>query len=425
MLRSIEGTYDVVPGAPTATLRPEAWRFVEGVLHEVMGRFGFERIRTPVLEHLELFARGVGQSSDIVSKEMFQFERGRNRYVMRPELTAPVMRAYLQHHLDQRPGVARLYYIGPCFRAERPQKGRYRQFFQFGAEIIGTSDVRADTEVIAAMMTIYEAIGLEGAKLRLHTLGDTLGRKRYVAALREFLAPHVDMLSSTSRSRLQTNPLRILDTKLDHERRLLEEAPRLLDYVSADAKARYEEVKGLLTDLKIPFVEDSLLVRGLDYYSHTAFELEAGNIGAQKALAGGGRYDGLAESMGSSERVPAVGFAAGIERLFLALQAQGWPDPRPAPPDVFLVTMGPDAGRWAVMCAKLLRATGLRCVYDLATRSIRAQLRQANRSQARHAVIVTEVELQRQVAGVKNMQTGIQESVPFASLGSHLQHQET
>ncbi len=422
MLRSIEGTYDIIPGGRRTMLRPEAWRYVKGVIEDVMVQFGFERIQTPVLEHLELVARGVGQDSDIVSKEMFQFERGRTKYVMRPELTAPVMRAYLQHHLDQRPGAARLYYMGPCFRAERPQKGRYRQFFQFGAEIIGTSDARADVEVIAAMNAIYAALGLEASRLRLHTLGDKQGCQRFVASLREFFEPHAAALSATSRTRLRTNPLRILDTKLDFEQQLLADAPRLLDYVSTEAMARYEDVKGLLTDLGISFVEDPLLVRGLDYYSHTAFELEADTIGAQKALAGGGRYDRLAESLGSSKAVPAVGFAAGMERLFLALEKQGWQDPQPIPPDAFLVTRGSDAERWATMCAQRLRAEGLRCIYDLATRSIKAQLRQANRLKARYTVIVAGDELRCQAAEVKNMQTGTQETVPFSDLGSFLQH---
>ena len=423
-IRSIEGTYDVVPGAPSIMLRPEVWYHFETVLGDVMDRFGFERIRTPVLEHLELVARGVGQDSDIVSKEMFQFDRGRTRYVMRPELTAPVMRAYLQHHMNQRSGAARLYYMGPCFRAERPQKGRYRQFFQFGAEVIGTPDTRADVEVVAVMLATYAAVGLKGAKLRLHTLGDKPGRKRYVSALREYLEPHTSALSDVSRTRLRTNPLRILDTKLEFEQRLLKDAPRLLDYISADARERYEEVKELLTDVDIRFLEDPLLVRGLDYYSHTTFELVSDDLGAQNALAGGGRYDELAIALGNSKPIPAVGFAAGLERLFLALEAQEWQAPEAEGLDVFLVTRGTAAGRWAVQCAHSLRAVGLRCVYALSQRSIKAQLRQANKLRARYTVIVGEDELLQEAAGVKNMLTGIQQSVPFEGLGSYINTQD-
>ena len=415
-LRSIEGTYDILPGAGTGLGRVEAWQFVESVIRRVMHRFAFEEIRTPVLEPAELVARGVGQQTDIVTKEMFSFQRGRTHYVLRPELTAPAMRAYLQHHLDQRPGEARLFYFGPCFRAERPQKGRYRQFHQFGAEVIGTLDARADAEVIAVMMATYAAFGLEGFKLRLNTLGDAPCRARYAAALQHYFEPLASELSATSLARLQKNPLRILDTKVESERCLVREAPRLLDFVGAAGTAYYERVKALLGDLGIAFVEDPFLVRGLDYYTHTAFELEAEDIGAQSALAGGGRYDGLAESIGSGKTVPAVGFAAGVERLFLALGAQQCDLPNRAPLDVFLVAVGTEAERWAFAQAQQLRAAGLRCSYELGSRSLKAQLRLAHRVAARHCVIVTDEEMRQRMAQVKNMETGVQQGVAFDAL---------
>ncbi len=422
--KSIEGTYDILPGAGEILSRVEAWQYAESVIRDVLRRYGFEEIRTPVLEPLQLIARSVGQQTDIVSKEMFSFERGRTHYVLRPEVTAPVVRAYLQHHLDQRPGDARLFYMGPCFRAERPQRGRFRQFHQFGAEILGTLDARADAEVIAGMMAVYEAFGLSGLRLRLNSLGDVACRTRYADALRRYFEPFAGDISATSRARLQKNPLRILDTKVESERVLLGGAPRLPEFIGPDARAYYEEVKSLLRDLGIGFEEDSLLVRGLDYYAHTAFELEAEGIGAQNSLAGGGRYDGLARSIGGSKAVPAVGFAAGIERLLLALEVQQCAVPDGGHLDVFLVAVGDEAGRRAFSLAQKLRAAGLRCSYGLGRRSLKAQLRLANRLAARHCVIIADEELIGQQAQVKNMANGAQESVSFDALEAFLRSQQ-
>lgn len=422
--RSIEGTYDILPGADALLFRVEAWQHVESVIRRVMHRFGYHEIRTPVLEPLRLVARSVGEQTDIVSKEMFSFERGRTHYVLRPELTAPVVRAYLQHHLDQRPGDARLFYTGPCFRAERPQRGRFRQFHQFGAEILGTRDARADAEVIAAMMAVYEAFGLSGLRLRLNTLGDAACRQRYADALRRYFEPYAADISAASRARLQKNPLRILDTKVESERVLLQEAPLLSDYIGPDAKSYYEDVKSLLRDLGLGFEEDPLLVRGLDYYAHTAFELEADGIGAQNALAGGGRYDGLAQSIGSRKAIPAVGFAAGIERLMLALEVQECALPDSGRLDVFFVAVGAEAGRMAFSLAQRLRAAGIRSSYEMGSRSLKAQLRLANRLAARHCVIIADEELEKQAAQVKNMDTGVQESVSFDALEAFLVSQQ-
>lgn len=264
--KNITGTFDILPEASQNDVASSAgWRYAESVVRDVMARFNAAEIRTPILEPTELIARGVGMLTDIVSKEMFAFERGDTHYVLRPEVTAPVMRAYLQHRLDQKGGVQKLFYIGPCFRAERPQKGRYRQFHQFGVEVIGTSDARADAEVIVMMMAVYRAFGLEATSLHINSLGDEESRPRYKEALKAFFSTHLGDLSETSRQRLDANPLRILDTKDPDERRLLEDAPRLLDYIDDDSRRHYDEVKGLLADSGIAFREDPFLVRGLDY----------------------------------------------------------------------------------------------------------------------------------------------------------------
>ena len=423
--RNITGTFDILPekyqADGTEVASSAAWQAVEATIREVMARFHAHEIRTPILEPTELIARGVGMLTDIVSKEMFAFERGDTHYVLRPEVTAPVMRAYLQHHLDQRGGVQKLYYIGPCFRAERPQKGRFRQFHQFGGEVIGTEDPRADAEVIAMMMAVYRAFGLREMTLRLNTLGDEGSRPRYREALQAYFRPYEADLSETSRRRLETNPLRILDTKDERERRLLAEAPRLIDYVDEESRAHYEAVKGLLGDLGIPFVEDPFLVRGLDYYTRTAFELESPHLGAQSALGGGGRYDLLARELGSKKPVPAVGFAAGIERLFMALAAQGVAMPEAGPPpDVFLVALGDEAARWVFAEAQRLRDAGLRTALDLRGRSMKAQMREANRQGAPFTVIVGQDEMERRRAVVKEMAGGEQAEIPFEELASVL-----
>ena len=422
--QTIRGTFDILPDAHesggSAVPSSAAWRHVEGVVRGVMERFAFEEIRTPTLEPVDLVARGVGATTDIVSKEMFTVERSKETYVLRPEVTAPVMRAYLQHHLGQRGGAQRLYYLGPCFRAERPQKGRFRQFHQFGTELIGSDDARADAEVIANLRAVYDAFGVTGTRLRLNTLGDPADRPRYREALREHFAPHADVLSETSRQRLETNPLRILDTKAPHERALLADAPRLTDFVGPEAADHYAAVKALLDGLGVPYVEDPLLVRGLDYYTRTVFELESDALGAQSALGAGGRYDGLAEAVGSGPRVPAVGYAAGIERLFIALLDQDYAFPAPPRPDVFLVALGEAAEAASFGIAQTLRGAGLSVDFALGGRSMKAQMKAADRSAARYAVILGDQELEAGTAQVRDLEASDQRAVPIDALASTL-----
>lgn len=422
--RNITGTFDILPDAYTSDgseiESSSAWRFVEQKIIQVLSWNGFREIRTPILEPTELIARGVGQLTDIVSKEMFAFERGSTNYVLRPEITAPVIRAYLQHHLDQAGGVQKLFYLGPCFRAERPQKGRFRQFHQFGVEIIGTDDARADAETISVMIQVYEALGLSDFRLRINSLGNENSRPRFREALIEFLTPYMDELTETSRQRLASNPLRILDTKNEREREILSGAPTLMDFIDTGSLIHYEMVKSCLSDLSIGFEEDPFLVRGLDYYTRTAFELESPNLGAQSALAGGGRYDLLAVELGASNPVPAVGFAAGIERLFIALAAEGVTFPSMETAKVFLVALGERAQRWAFSEAMALRRAGISVGYDLKGRSMKAQMREANRQSAAIVVIVGDDELDSGKAIVKDMDTGEQTGIEFDDLKTAL-----
>ena len=423
--QNIRGTFDILPDAYSddggTRIAPSAeWRHVETTVRDVMRRHNFEEIRTPILEPTELVARGVGESTDIVQKEMFAFERKDTQYVLRPEITAPVVRSFLQHHLDQRGGVQKLFYLGPCFRAEKPQKGRYRQFHQFGIEILGADEARADAETIAVLMAICEALGLSDLDLRLNTLGTPERRAEYVEALRGYLEPYADELSDTSRRRLERNPLRILDTKVEHEQKLLRDAPQLIEFVGEESLAHYDEVKGLLADLGIEYEEDPRLVRGLDYYTETTFELESPGLGAQSALAGGGRYDRLAEVLGSDAPVPAVGFAAGMERLFLALDAAAVDRPESPTPDVFIAALGDEAERWVFRTSQELRATGLHVAHDLKGRSLKAQMKEANRQNAPYTMIIGGNELEAEAATVKEMESGEQEEVAFDELATYL-----
>ncbi len=418
--RNIPGTFDILPNAQTSSddliAGSRAWQHVEAVIRRVMHRYGAQEVRTPILEPTELIARGVGQLTDIVSKEMFAFERGDTNYVLRPEVTAPVMRAWLQHNLGQLGGVQRLFYIGPCFRAERPQKGRYRQFHQFGVEYIGSEDPRADAETILMAIDIYRELGLDEFTVRLNSLGDAESRPRYKEALVAFLTPHADALSETSRQRLDGNPLRILDTKNPDERALLADAPRLSDFLDDASRAHHAAVKACLDAAGVAYVEDPFLVRGLDYYTRTAFEIESPVLGAQGTLAGGGRYDLLATDVGSKQPVPAVGFAAGMERLFLALGRAGVDLPVYEPPDVFVVALGDAATDWTFGAANALRQKGVRVMYDLRGRSMKAQMREANRQAAPRVLIVGEEELAAGQVIVKNMESGEQATADWLTV---------
>ncbi len=429
ILKNITGTFDILPkpsGSDGAhSHATAAWDFVTSTIRAVFASYDFHEIRTPILEPTELIARGVGQLTDIVSKEMYAFTREDTNYVLRPEVTAPVMRAYLQHHLGQQGGVQKLFYIGPCFRAERPQKGRYRQFHQFGCEVIGADSALADAEVIGVMTAIYKAFGLGNMRLRINSLGDENSRPKYKDALRDYLTPHAGDLSEISQKRLEQNPLRILDTKNQKERALLEAAPRLMDFVDADSLAHYDSLKALLEGLDVTFVEDPFLVRGLDYYTRTAFELERDDLGAQSALAGGGRYDLLAKDIGGKQAVPAVGFAAGIERLLIALDAANCEIPAAPGPDVYLVGLGDSASAWAITAAQGLREDGVRVAFDLSGRSLKAQMRDANRLQARYVVIVGADELASGKANIKNMEAGEQEEIALNQVSNYINKQSS
>lgn len=378
------------------------WRALENIIHEEAARFNFEEIRTPIMEQTELIKRGIGQLTDIVTKEIFAFTKGDSNYVLRPELTAPVVRSFVQNHLDQRGGSQKLYYIGPMFRAERPQKGRQRQFHQFGVEVIGSDNPVADVECIAFMMRIYQRIGIKNFNLKLNSVGDPESRENYKSILREYLQPHFDKLSELSQKRLDKNPMRILDSKEKEDQEFIKNAPVISDHLNEESKAHFQQVCEMLSSLDIEFTLDPLLVRGMDYYTRTAFELTSPDLGSQDALAGGGRYDLLVEEIGGKP-TPAVGFAAGMERLFIACEELDISLADPKSVDVFIVSLGETARKWALKTLPELRTKGISATMDYLDRSMRAQMKDANRENASYSLIVGDNELTEGKFTLRNM----------------------
>jgi histidyl-tRNA synthetase len=391
------------------------WRALENIIHQEAAQFNFEEIRTPIMEQTELIKRGVGQLTDIVTKEIFAFTKGDSNYVLRPELTAPVVRSFVEHHLDQRGGSQKLYYIGPMFRAERPQKGRQRQFHQFGVEIIGSDTPIADVECIAFMMHIYKRIGIRNFDLKLNSVGDPESRERYKSVLKEYLKPHFDKLSELSQKRFEKNPMRILDSKEPEDQEFIRNAPVIKDHLSEQSAKHFDEVCNYLTKLGIEYTLDPLLVRGMDYYTRTAFELTSPDLGSQDALAGGGRYDLLVEEIGGKP-TPAVGFAAGMERLFIACEELGIELAEPKSVDVYLVSLGEAAKEWALTSLAKFRDAGISATMDYLGRSMRAQMKDADRENAHYTVIVGDNELDEGKFSLRNMKESEETSLSLEEI---------
>lgn len=412
--KSVKGTRDLLP------LDTAAWLHVEGIIREVMEQFRYGEIRTPVFEETAVFARGIGEETDIVGKEMYTFEdKGGSSLTLRPEMTAPVIRSFIQHSLGEQSGMNKLYYIGPMFRQERPQAGRYRQFHQFGFESIGQDNPACDAEIIAMASEIYRRLGIN-CTLKINSVGDPECRPRYREALQDFLKDVLPELSPESQRRTETNPMRVLDSKDSRDRELTADAPVIIDYLNDECRTHFEQTLALLSELGIPYEVDTHLVRGLDYYTKTAFEFVSTDLGSQDALGGGGRYDGLVEQLGGKP-TPAVGFAAGIERLLIVLEKNGYAFPA-SEPLVYLVGMDDESRQWAFLTAMELRREGIATEIDYAGRSVKAQMREANKVGAKYVVIVGESEMASRTAQVKHMKEGTQEGVEFERLTSYFSH---
>jgi len=398
------GMQDVLPD------ETPRWRYVEARMRRLARLFGYREIRTPVVEHTEVFQRAVGSGTDIVEKEMYTFlDRGQRSLSLRAEGTAPVMRAFLEHNLGAAGLPVRLYYVCPIFRYDRPQAGRYRQHTQYGAEVIGSPHPDADAEVLSLAVRLVQSLGVSRFDVHLSSVGDSVCRPHYLEVLRAYYRPHLDELCGDCRRRFETAPLRLLDCKEPQDRRIAKDAPRILDYLCDPCRAHFQGVRAHLDAVGIPYTIDPTIVRGMDYYTRTAFEAFSEALGAQDVIFGGGRYDGLAEQLGGPP-VPSVGFGMGIERLLLVLGREGIALPREPGPDVYLATAGVDSEQ-ALALADRLRAAGVAVDVDLMGRGLRAQMKQADRLRARFVVLLGEDEVRRAVAVLREMGSGAQEEV--------------
>ena len=410
-LRAIRGTRDVL--SPEV----ERWQEVEAAARRTFALYGFREIRTPIFEDSQVFEKGTGETSEIVQKEMYRFQDlGGHDLTLRPEGTPPVIRAYLEHNLGQSKDVARFYYIGPMFRFERPQKGRYRQFHQIGVEAFGSESAAVDAEVIDMAMNWLAGLGVESPRLLINTVGDRDDRPAYMEKLIEAQRELLDQMSEESSRRHEINPLRVFDSKEPEDQAIIEVLPKITDHLSDANRRNFDEVCGYLDDWGVDYTVEPRLVRGLDYYRRTVFEITSSALGAQDALLGGGRYDGLVAQMGGREDVPATGFAAGLERIVMVLPERA----EESPFDCYVVTVSEDLHAEAMRLMRELRGAGLRCTADFQGRSMKAQMRAANRSAAPVVVILGPDELERGVCTVKRMETGAQEDVPLDKLADEL-----
>ena len=405
--RAPKGTYDVYPGGREPHERPELWDFVEERARYLFRRYNYSEVRTPIFEEAQLFVRSVGEASDIVRKEMFAFEdKGGRELALRPEGTAGVVRSYVEHGLYKQAQPLKLFYIGPMFRYEQQQKGRYRQHTQIGVEVLGSADPLVDVEVISLLYAIHQAAGVEDEVVYLNNLGDMETRGAYVPELRAFLQKHQSELDPDSVARLETNPLRTFDSKDENTQAVLVEAPTIGEFLSPEASAHLDTVREGLGALAIPYEVDERLVRGLDYYTLTVFEAKSGALGAQDTVGAGGRYNGLVSELGGPD-LAGIGFGTGVERILLAAASHD----ASTSLDVFFVTLAPEARTLAMRLANTLRSEGFACDLDYADRSAKGQFRQADRSGAAFAAIIGEDELERGVCTLRDMRSGEERTV--------------
>lgn len=400
------GTNDFLPG------EVEKWQYLEGLIRELFANYHYKEIRTPIFEHTELFLRSVGETSDIVSKEMYSFEdKGLRHVTLRPEGTAGTVRAFVENKLFAQSLPVKLYYIGPMFRYDQPQAGRYRQFHQFGCEVLGSADPMVDAEVISFAVDLFTKLGLESLSVLINTVGCDKCRPRYHEALKEYFSQYKDQLCPTCLERLDKNPLRILDCKEESCKAVAAGAPTTLDYACDDCKAHFEKVCSYLESVGIEYHVDTTLVRGLDYYTQTAFEVIMNKVGSQQnAICGGGRYNKLVSQVGGDD-IPGMGFAAGMERVLLTVEEEGIELPIKQDIDVYVAPLG-DAAK--DVCFKLthdLRANGLTTETDYLSKSMKAQMKAADKAHARYTVIIGDDELANGQAVVRNMQTSSQETI--------------
>ncbi len=415
--RAPRGTHDILPK------ESGQWQFVEQKFSELCRRFSYQEIRTPVFEQTELFARGVGDGTDIVQKEMYNFEDKAGRAMtLRPEGTAGVVRSYIEHGLASEPSPIKLYYNITAFRYEKMQKGRYREFRQLGCECFGSESASADAELITLLWLFFSELRIKNIHLEVNSIGCPLCRPAYKEALTDYLRPHLSELCEDCRRRFTTNPLRILDCKEKTCRGIAQDAPKSVDHLCPECLTHWEVLLGLLDTFAIPYNINPQIVRGLDYYSKTVFEFISENVGTQGTICGGGRYDGLVEELGGPA-TPGVGFALGVERLLLELEAQGFSFPEPVAPTIFIASF-PEQRLLANQLAFSLRKEGLRAEVDICERSFKAQLKHANRIKAKYLLVLGDEELKQMCGKIKRMSDGAEKELSFSELAGFLVHSE-
>jgi len=406
-ITAIKGMNDILPGDV------EIWQFLEQSAREVFGTYGFAEIRTPVPEKTELFCRSIGETTDIVEKEMYTFnDKSDNSLTLRPEGTAPVMRAFIQNRLHALDPVTKLYYLGPMFRYERPQKGRYRQFHQLGVEVLGVEDARIDAQVLAMLHQYFTRIGIDAVSLQINSLGCPDCRPDYRQQLTTYLEQRLPELCADCQRRYTTNPLRVLDCKVPGCQDATRDAPNVIEHLCAPCAEHFGLVKTYLETLEIPFEVNARMVRGLDYYVRTTFELVTDQLGSQSAVAAGGRYDGLVESLGGPA-LPGIGFAIGMERLVLLKGNQGI---RPRVPKLFIAALGAEAADRAFSLMSQLQAAGVYAEMDYQGKSLKSQMRRANKLQAENTLVLGDEEIASGVAKLKRMADGSESQVSLTSL---------
>lgn len=407
LTKAARGTGDVLPSGSYKN------RFIESTMLEIGNNFGFKEIRTPVFEHTELFNRSVGETTDVVQKEMYTFEDNGGRSItLKPEGTAGAVRAFLEHGLFNEPMPQKYSYVTPCYRYEKPQAGRLREFHQFGVECFGAADPAADAEVIALGKHIFDFFGIDDLRLEINSIGCPECRKNYQAALKEYFNSNISDLCETCKGRLDRNPMRILDCKSPVCSGIAENAPKILDYICDDCQAHFDSVQKYLDAMGIEYTVNPTIVRGLDYYTRTVFEFVTGSIGAQSTVCGGGRYDGLVEQLGGPA-VPACGFAVGLERFMMLLEARGIELPPENPIDLYIASMNSEANLKAAQLASQVRDEGVACLFDTVGRSLKAQMKFANKMGVLYTAVLGTDEIENGVVKVKCMEDGTETELPL------------
>ena len=407
LTKKVKGAEDILP------CDSYKWQFVEDVMKQQAEVYGFKEIRTPVFEHTVLFNRGVGETTDVVQKEMYTFDtQGGESITLRPEGTAGAARAYLEHALYNDGLPVKAYYLLTCYRYEKAQAGRQREFHQFGMETYGASDAKADAEMICAANSVFERLGVKNVRLELNSIGCKTCRKEFTNALKDYFAQYTEQLCPTCLSRLERNPMRILDCKSEICSGIAKNAPKVLDYICTDCSAHFEKVKSFLEVADVDYTVNPTIVRGLDYYTRTVFEFVTDTIGAQGTVCGGGRYDGLIEELGG-QPTPSLGFAMGIERLLLVMQAQGIELPTPKTCDLYIAALGENAEKKAFEFVRELRDSSLIAEMDIVGRGLRAQMKYADKIKAKFSMVIGDDDISANKAAVKNMSTGDKFEVPL------------